>query len=121
MKIENGVQLELNLPDKMPTLSAAVEVAAFRIMQTSLDNVVKHAQATRCQLSLAADGGVLKIDLLDDGKGIAPNYKAGVGLTSMRERAEELGGTFAITAANPRGTHLSVAIPLLTELEPTKV
>jgi signal transduction histidine kinase len=119
--LENGVKLELNLPDQLPNLSAAVEVAAFRIMQTSLDNVVKHAQATRCQLSLAADDGVLKIDLLDDGKGIAPNYKAGVGLTSMRERAEELGGTFAISAAKPRGTHLSVAIPLLTELEPTKV
>lgn len=119
--LENGVQLELNLPDQLPTLSAAVEVAAFRIMQTSLDNVVKHAQATRCQLTLATEGGVLTIDLVDDGKGISPNYKAGVGLTSMRERAEELGGTFAIAAANPRGTHLSVSIPLLIEPEPTKV
>jgi signal transduction histidine kinase len=107
-----GVEINLSLPETLPTLTAAVEVAAFRIMQTSLDNVIKHAQATRCDMRLAVTNDTLTIDIIDNGKGIAPDYLAGVGLTSMRERAEELGGTFAITQVKPKGTHLAVSIPL---------
>jgi signal transduction histidine kinase len=112
---DSAVDIKLNLPAQLPPLSAAVEVAAFRIMQTALDNVIKHAQATRCDVRLTVLDGKIAIDIMDNGKGIAVNYKAGVGLTSMRERAEELGGAFAIAPTTPQGTHLSVSIPLLSE------
>ena len=116
-QLGDTVEINLNFPAQLPPLSAAVEVAAFRIMQTSLDNVVKHAQATACDLQVVVSNDALAIDITDNGVGIAEDYRAGVGLTSMRERTEELGGTFAITPAKPRGTHLSVAIPLLAEPE----
>lgn len=119
-QVQGGVEINLDLPAQLPPLTAAVEVAAFRIMQTSLDNVIKHANATHCDLRLAVTHNDLTIDIQDDGVGIAPNYKAGVGLTSMRERAEELGGAFKVAPTQPHGTHLSVSIPLPSESETVK-
>ncbi|MEO8394043.1 MAG: sensor histidine kinase, partial [Chloroflexota bacterium] len=114
---ESGLEISLNLPPQLPSLKAAVEVATFRIMQTALDNVIKHAKATRCDVRLALTDGNLNIDIIDNGLGISVNYRAGVGLTSMRERAEELGGTFAVTPTKLQGTHLSVCIPFPLEAE----
>ena len=57
----------------------------------------------------------LRLIVQDDGVGIAPDVIAGVGLTSMRERAEELGGTFYITQRQPQGTHLQVTLPRFEE------
>ncbi len=114
------VEINLKLSAQLPALTAAVEVAAFRIMHTGIDNVVKHAQAAHCEVRLSVTNGDLKIDIIDDGIGIIVNYRAGVGLTSMRERAEELGGTFTIGRNKPNGTHLSVSIPLLLEENSTK-
>ncbi len=116
---DSDVEINLNLPPELPSLKAAVEVAAFRIMQTSLDNVIKHARATRCELRLMVTDNLI-ISVMDNGVGIAVNYMAGVGLTSMRERAEELGGTFAIAPVKPQGTHLLVSIPLLSETDTVK-
>ncbi len=117
---ESGLEINLKLPAQLPALTAAVEVAAFRIVQTSLDNVTKHAQATRCDLQLNVTEDNFNLDIIDNGLGIGVNYLAGVGLTSMRERTEELGGTFAIAPTKPHGTHLSISIPLLSEPESTQ-
>lgn len=114
---DSGVQIDLDLPPDLPLLSAAVEVAAFRIAQTSLDNVIQHAQATRCNLRLSVADGNLTLEMVDDGIGIAADYRAGVGLTSMRERAEELGGAFVVTPAQPHGTRLVVSIPLPSQAQ----
>jgi signal transduction histidine kinase len=109
----SGGIITLHLPLQLPPLNAAVEVAAFRIMQTSLDNVIKHAEATTCDARLTMTDSHLQIEIIDNGIGITEKYRAGVGLTSMRERAEELGGTFAIAPIQPHGTRLSVSLPLL--------
>ena len=70
---------------------------AYRIVQEALTNVVRHAEARRCVVRLALDAaGALRIEVEDDGRGIAPRARAGVGLASMRERAEELGGTWTV-------------------------
>lgn len=114
---EAGVVITLDMPPTLPPLSAAIEVAAFRIAQTALDNVVQHAQATACNLRLAATADALEITIVDDGIGIAPDFLAGVGLTSMRERAEELGGDFDVAPIKPKGTRLSVCIPLVSEMQ----
>ncbi|MGI8688073.1 MAG: GAF domain-containing sensor histidine kinase, partial [Thermomicrobiales bacterium] len=101
-------------PEQLPPLSAAVEVAAYRIMQEALTNVVRHADAHWCVICLALDEarGTLRITVTDDGVGIPATHRAGVGLTSMRERATELGGIFAVETPPTGGTRVSAHLPL---------
>lgn len=106
------IDIKFNLPAQLPPIGAAVEVAIYRIFQTALDNVIQHAQADRILIDLEVEAGSIQLKVSDNGIGIAPDQKFGVGLTSMHERAEELGGTVDIVALSPRGTELNVAIPL---------
>src|SRR5204863_1102809 len=89
------IHIRLDLPDALPPFSAAVEVAVYRVAQEALTNVLRHAQASHCDVHLTVDEQVnlLWLDIQDDGCGLPAQRKAGVGLISMRERAEELGGT----------------------------
>jgi signal transduction histidine kinase len=99
-------------PEGLPPLGAAVEVAAYRIVAEALTNVVHHAGATSCTVRFEALESSLRIDIVDDGRGLPEHLRGGVGLASMRERAEELGGTFKLLAAVGGGTRVSVALPL---------
>jgi signal transduction histidine kinase len=105
--------VELLAPDPLPELPAAVEVAAFRIAQEALTNVTRHAQARRAAVSIIADRA-LHLEIRDDGRGIDGAHHAGIGLTSMRERATELGGSFDITPSPGGGTLVRVRLPLPT-------
>ena len=107
-----GVTFTLDAPDPLPPLPAAVEVACYRIAQEALTNVIKHAHAQHCTLRLDIDE-MLIMEVIDDGEGFADAQKGGVGLTSMRERALELGGTCSIDTHLQRGTHVSVCLPLI--------
>ncbi len=98
-------------PDPLPPLSAAVEVAAYHITREAITNVVRHAAASRCTATLAADPGSLDITIRDDGLGIPAEIGMGVGMQSMRERTEELGGTFTMRNLRPHGTEISITIP----------
>lgn len=89
--------IEIEAPEHLPPLPAAVEVAAYRIILESLTNVARHAQATRCHIRLQVST-MLMIDVTDDGKGLVMDHPAGVGLVSIRERAAELGGACQITS-----------------------
>src|ERR687898_418428 len=92
-------------PDELPPLPAAVEVAAYRIVQEALTNVSRHARASACTVRLAcADGRALTIEVTDDGVGLPETPEGGVGLSSMRERAAELGGECEIVRSRPSGT-----------------
>lgn len=109
----DGLVIETQLPETLPTLPAAVEVAVYRIIEEALANVVTHARAQRCVVHLAvADSLALTID--DDGTGIDPRARAGVGLLSMRERAEEVGGLCVIEPRPDGGTCVGVTLPLGT-------
>lgn len=90
---------------------AAVEVAAYRIATEAILNVHRHADAAHCQVRLAFDDG-LDLVVADDGRGIAPDASAGVGLVSMAERADELGGAVEV-ASGPEGTRIHARIPVL--------
>lgn len=94
----------------LPTLPAAVEVAAYRIAHEALTNVVRHAEARTCGLALTLDGDRLVLVVTDDGRGLPAAVRSGVGLASMRERAEELGGTLAVTSQD--GTRVVATLPV---------
>lgn len=108
----NGVQIVLAAPEALPSLSAAVEVAAYRIVTEALTNVVRHAGATRCTVWLCPSETELHLAVDDDGRGVPDSYRAGVGLTSMRERAEELGGAFRIERLPEGGTRVVASLPV---------
>ncbi|MBA2377916.1 MAG: histidine kinase [Rubrobacter sp.] len=109
--------VSLEAPDNMPPLSAAVEVAAYRIVQEALTNVARHAEARKCVVRLALDETteILLVEVTDDGRGIGTHKGSGVGLSSMRERAEELGGSFEVEAASEGGTRVRAELPLRLE------
>lgn len=102
--------LTIDAPPSLPPLPAAVEVAAYRIAQEALTNVVKHAQARHCEVRLTLDH-TLQLAITDDGRGITPQRQSGVGLHSMRERAAELGGRVFIEGAPNGGTRVRVVLP----------
>jgi signal transduction histidine kinase len=109
-----GAQFHIDAPEHLAPLPAAVEVAVYRIAQEALTNVMRHAQAHNCWLRLAVDGpaGVLCLEVQDDGPGIAPTHRTGVGLRSMRERATELGGTLTVAPGATGGTQVRAVLPL---------
>ncbi len=92
-------------------LPAAVEVAAYRIVQEALTNVVRHARARKCRVRLSVDD-TLELEITDDGIGLPEDRRAGVGLSSMRERAAELGGTCEIGPSPTSGTRVLTRLPL---------
>jgi signal transduction histidine kinase len=107
-----GLQLIVDAPESLPQLSAAVEVAAYRIAQEALTNVVRHAEARQCLLRLHLHESRLLLQVSDDGRGIAPGHHIGVGLLAMQERAVELGGSCTITSDSSGGTTIQVSFPL---------
>jgi signal transduction histidine kinase len=107
------VDVEVVGPDSLPALPAAVEVAAYRICQEALMNVLKHAHARHVLVRLGA-GDLLTLDIEDDGVGLNGHPARGIGLGSMRERAAEVGGRCTISARPDGGTRISVCLPLPT-------
>jgi len=106
-----GLAIELDAPSSMPALRAAVEVAAYRIVLEALNNVIRHAHARWCVIRLAL-GGRLTVEISDDGDGLSHERRAGVGFSSMRERANEVGGTLEIGGSSANGTCVRACLPL---------
>ncbi len=96
-------------------LDASVETTAYRIVQESLTNVARHAEASEVTLRVTVRDGALRLRIDDDGKGFDPD---GVGprrrgLVGMRERVELLGGSIDITSEPGEGTHIEASLPVL--------
>lgn len=112
-QFESGkLHMTVILPDDLPMLPAAVEVAAYRIIQEALTNVVRHAKARACTVRVIMNQQSLEIEISDDGTGLSPNRQAGIGLSSMRERAEEIGGSLRIDTQSQVGTRVHTRLPL---------
>lgn len=93
-------------------LPAAVEAAAYRIAIAAVGNVVRHAAAGSCWVRLGRDPGGLEVTIADDGTGPPADLRAGVGITAMRERAAELGGTCTVTERPGGGTLVRAVLPI---------
>lgn len=109
----NGrTQITIHIPEDLPPLPAAVEVAAYRILTEAVTNTLRHAHAQTCHVQLSIDD-IIVLQVQDDGCGLPPDVLYGVGLRSMQERAEELGGTFTIQSQPEQGTTLRATIPIM--------
>jgi len=108
---EDATTWTVEATDDLEPLPAAVEVAAYRIVLEAVTNAVRHSGARACTVALARDGETLLVRVRDDGAGLADDHRVGVGLESMRERAEELGGTCVVTS-DGTGTVVEARLPL---------
>ena len=111
---DTGVTIVLEVPSSMPRLPAPVDVAAYRIICEALTNVTRHAAAKSCAVRLWVDDD-LHIEVVDDGVGLPAVTGDGVGLSSMRERATELGGECLVEAEHDGGTRVFATLPLPKE------
>ena len=112
---KSTLQIEVTEPvGGMPPLSAAVEVAAYRIVLEALTNVIRHAQARHCAIQFSrhqnGSSDQLQIEIGDNGIGLPSELRAGVGLRSMRERAEEVGGKLTVES-QPSVTRVLAILP----------
>jgi signal transduction histidine kinase len=115
-----GLQIAIEAaPEPLPPLPAAIEVAAYRIALEGVTNVIRHAEARECQVRFvvaeAEQPPQLIVTVADDGRGLPATFQSGVGLISMRDRAEELGGTCTISSNGQAGTLVTAALPFITK------
>jgi signal transduction histidine kinase len=111
----HGRVVELQVTGAARRLPAPVEDAAFGIVQESLNNVIKHANAERAQVHLEFKVASLRVSILDSGVGFdpsAPRHGGKLGMSSMHERAEGVGGRLLVESAPGRGTRVSADLPL---------
>jgi signal transduction histidine kinase len=104
-----AITVRLHVPDVLPALPAAVEVAAYRIATEALTNVARHTSAQRADVDVRC-ADVLEVEVTDDGRSDGA-WTPGVGLTGMRERASELGGRFEAGPCSIGG-RVFVSLPL---------
>ena len=107
-----GLAVEVDAAETLPTLPAAIEVVIYRIVLEALTNVHRHAQARHCWITLHLGEEAFDVCVADDGIGMLDNKRAGVGVTSMRERVAELGGSIQIEPRAGGGTRVRSRIPL---------
>jgi signal transduction histidine kinase len=109
-----GINIRVEDPGELPILPAAVEVAAYRITLEGIMNIIRHAQASKAVVRLIVDSNNLIAEVIDNGIGFPEPVPVGVGITSMRERAEELGGRLVLYPRNP-GSRVQAILPITEE------
>jgi signal transduction histidine kinase len=103
------IRLHADIAASLPT---AVEQGAYLVVLEALSNVVGHAHAKQCEVSVTLAAGELVLSVVDDGVGLGQPYVSGIGITSMRSRVQALGGTFHLGASPGGGTLLQARIPV---------
>lgn len=103
----DSLLVTINAPAAMPELAAATEVASYRIVVEALTNVARHSTAASATVDVTVDGPTLRLEVGDDGCA-ASDWHPGVGMASMRERAEQVGGTLSAVLGNDGGRVVAV-------------
>ena len=109
-----GVQCDLVLAKEDFGIAEPISTAVFRIVQESLTNIARHAQASHAMVALEDKAGAWLLTIADDGRGLpeeANGPRQTLGILGMRERVEMLGGRLAIDSFPGRGTHIEVSLP----------
>lgn len=114
---DGRIDIALQIDDSLPALAPIVATTLYRIIQEALSNVLQHSHASQVSVHLGTTNGTLHLTITDNGQGFDPAALAlvsqdrrGIGLWSMRERAEEVGGTFSLRSAPGQGTTIVVTI-----------
>lgn len=110
-----GVKTRLLVPDRLGPLPRLVEEGLYYIAQEALNNILKHAQATRVILQLKTDGHQVELEVTDNGTGFRFDDEVnpgGLGLAGMRERTEKLKGSLTIQSKPGAGTSIKAAVPI---------
>ncbi len=118
------IQVEAEFPDDFGRLSQELETAIFRVVQECLTNIHRHSGSPTAKVSIARFNGLVRVEVADRGKGIAPEKRhemeasgtLGVGLRGMRERILQLGGNIKIDSNSP-GTVVRVQVPVAHNAE----
>lgn len=113
-RARSGIDCTTDIPVDLPEPPAETRTALFRIVQECLTNVARHGEATRVNVGLAEADAGLALEVRDNGRGIAPeriDAPDSLGLLGMRERAVQIGGTFAIESVPGAGTTLRIRVP----------
>lgn len=112
--LADDLGLEVEIAGGQPeNLSAAVELAAYRIASEALSNVRRHAAIDAARITIDVVDDAVVLEVADGGRGLPDHLVAGVGLHSMHERAAELGGSCRVEAGIAGGTVISAHLPLL--------
>jgi signal transduction histidine kinase len=106
---EAGLDVTFVRPGRLPSLQPAAEIAVYRVASEALRNVLRHADARRCRVSLGVDGGDVVLDVVDDGLGLR-GHPEGVGRRAMAERVADLGGVFSLSEPATGGVHVTARL-----------
>ncbi len=122
-KAEYGSKLKLSLCEAEPHISLDAKEALYRISMEALTNAAKHARATLIELDLTCNDNWVTLLIVDNGKGFDPksSFPGHLGLITMRERAEQFGGSIDIDSAIGHGTRIAVRLPLSAEYSAERV
>ncbi|MFN3303868.1 MAG: ATP-binding protein [Roseateles sp.] len=110
-----GIEAALRVGEERLALPSGVPLVAYRTAQEALTNVSKHAQASRVDIELSQDSGVLTLEIRDNGRGIAPADLAkerSFGIRGLHERAATVGGWVDLSSTPGSGTSLILTVPL---------
>ncbi len=113
-RISGDLELVVTADDVV--VDSAVRQAVYGIVAEAVRNAVRHADASSCAITLREDGAALVVTVEDDGIGLPSQVTSGVGLLSMRERADGIGATLSVTNAD-RGTLVELRVPSLVRAE----
>lgn len=113
-----GIEAALRVGEERLALPSGVPLVAYRTAQEALTNVSKHSGATRVEIELSLDSGVLTLEICDNGKGIAPDDLAkerSFGIRGLHERAATVGGWVDLSSTPGKGTSLILTVPLAAD------
>ena len=112
-RMVTGTPIQLSIDGEPQQVSVPVATGLHRILQEALANVLKHASASEVNVALAFEPGKVRLSVKDDGVGFRMDGASpGYGLANMRQRAEELGGSFQISSVPGEGTTIGVTLPI---------
>ena len=112
----HGCEVELLVPDQIPTLPDEDQTHIYRIVQESLNNIARHAKANKVWINLNVADDLLTLDVMDNGSGRSNDSVPGLGLRSMQERARCMNGELVFNQSEARGSVVSLRIPVTTSL-----
>jgi signal transduction histidine kinase/ligand-binding sensor domain-containing protein len=115
----SGIQFSADIAPIDGSLSSDGAINLYRIIQESVNNIVKHSQATKANVEIWLEAGEIYVTVSDNGRGFSPDtlVRRGLGLTSITERVRILGGIHSVASTPERGTTLTIRIPAIDQAE----